>query len=197
MDYINDDNFKREIEKFEKPIILDFHAKWCPPCREMAPAIEKVAEEMKNDFVLLKIDIDELPKTASSFGVTGVPYVALLKNGEIVDSFLGSKEKHYIRDWLKRNIKEEGAENNVRDNLISEYEEHANNNGFRLNPDKETVRRIAEGILRNKELHGNHYCPCRRVTGDKNEDKKIICPCIYHKEEVESNGRCMCGLFVK
>lgn len=81
--------------------------------------------------------------------------------------------------------------------LIRKYQEYAKENGFSLNPDKEAVKRIVKGLLENEKKHGAKYCPCRRVTGNSEEDKKNICPCVYHKEEIEKDGRCLCGLFVK
>lgn len=81
--------------------------------------------------------------------------------------------------------------------IIEKYEAYAKENGFKLNPQKETVERIIKGLLEREEKLGSRYCPCRRVSGDKEEDKKIICPCVYHKDEIEKLGRCLCGLFVR
>lgn len=81
--------------------------------------------------------------------------------------------------------------------IIREYEIYAENNGFRLNPNREVVERIVKGLLEREKQLGSRYCPCRRVTGNKEEDKKIICPCVYHKEEIEKLDHCLCGLFVK
>jgi len=82
-------------------------------------------------------------------------------------------------------------------NLIRECQEYAEKNRFSLNENKEAVERIAEGLLNNEKKYGKRYCPCRRVTGEKDEDEKNICPCSYHIEELKKNGRCFCGLFVK
>lgn len=81
--------------------------------------------------------------------------------------------------------------------LIKKYKEHAEENGFQLNPDTKTVERIINGLLANEQKHGEKYCPCRRLTGDKEEDAKKICPCVYHKDEIAKDGRCFCGLFTK
>lgn len=80
--------------------------------------------------------------------------------------------------------------------IIKKYEIYARENGFRLNPNREAVERIVRGLLENEKKYGARYCPCRRVTGNSEEDKKIICPCIYHLGEIEKNGRCLCQLFV-
>ena len=81
--------------------------------------------------------------------------------------------------------------------LIREYKEYAKKQGFLLNPDKETRETIIKGLLQREEKLGKRFCPCRRITGNKEEDKKIICPCFWHLEEIKESGRCFCGLFVK
>ena len=75
--------------------------------------------------------------------------------------------------------------------------EHAEKNGFKVNPNKKVVDNIIKRLLENETKHGEKYCPCRAITGDKEQDKKIICPCIYHKDEVKKQGHCLCNLFVK
>jgi ferredoxin-thioredoxin reductase catalytic chain len=81
--------------------------------------------------------------------------------------------------------------------IIKDSDNYAKQKGFRLNPDSQAVERIARGLAENEKKYGEIYCPCRRVTGDKQEDKKIICPCAFHLAELEKDGRCLCGLFVK
>ncbi|MGD0576856.1 MAG: ferredoxin-thioredoxin reductase catalytic domain-containing protein, partial [Candidatus Staskawiczbacteria bacterium] len=80
---------------------------------------------------------------------------------------------------------------------IERYDNYAKSNGFRLNPDKAVVERVVKGLFANEKKYGSKYCPCRRVSGDKEEDSKKICPCIWHKEEVERDGHCLCNLYVK
>jgi len=76
-------------------------------------------------------------------------------------------------------------------------EEYAQEVGIKVNPDKKITENIINGLLRNKEKHGEVYCPCRIVTGDKEKDKEIICPCAFHRGEIELEGHCKCFLFVK
>jgi len=83
------------------------------------------------------------------------------------------------------------------ENLIESYRKYAEANGFKLNPDKKVVERLVKGLLENEKKYGAKYCPCRRVTGNKEEDKPKICPCQWHREEIEKDGHCFCGLFVK
>jgi ferredoxin-thioredoxin reductase catalytic subunit len=82
-------------------------------------------------------------------------------------------------------------------NLISILKKYADENNFKLNPDIKILNGIISALLRNKDINGEIYCPCRIITGNKTEDKKIICPCIYHKDEIKQDGHCKCRLFWK
>lgn len=86
--------------------------------------------------------------------------------------------------------------NNIEE-IIKHYEEYAKKNKFKLNPNREVVERLIKGMLENEKKFGERYCPCRRITGNKEEDKGKICPCYWHQEEIERDGHCVCGLFVK
>lgn len=81
--------------------------------------------------------------------------------------------------------------------LRKKLEQYAKESGFRLNPDDKIVSFVIKGLLKNKKEKGEFYCPCRIVSGDKKEDMKIICPCVYHITEINENGHCHCNLFVK
>ncbi|WP_406657203.1 ferredoxin-thioredoxin reductase catalytic domain-containing protein [Methanolobus sp. ZRKC2] len=74
---------------------------------------------------------------------------------------------------------------------------YASRKGFILNPNEEMLRMVIEGLSRNKHEHGKQYCPCRLRTGDDSEDRKIVCPCVYHEDEIENGGSCHCSLFFK
>ena len=81
--------------------------------------------------------------------------------------------------------------------IIKECKKYAKENGFSLNSDQEAVERLVKGLLVNERKYGARYCPCRRVTGNLEEDRPKICPCFWHRQEIEKDGRCLCGLFVK
>ncbi len=83
------------------------------------------------------------------------------------------------------------------DALIKKSEEYAKKSGLKLNKNKKLLEAIIKGLLMNEKKNGAIYCPCRRLTGNKEEDKKIICPCIYHLDEIKEMGHCHCGLFTK
>jgi len=85
----------------------------------------------------------------------------------------------------------------IMEKLIEAYEEYAKENGYKLNPNRMIVEGVIKGLMARKDEFGEQYCPCRKMSGDKEEDKKIICPCIYHEDEIEKDGHCFCNLFVK
>jgi len=91
-----------------------------------------------------------------------------------------------IRESFKPKNEEELRKN------IKEYAPLA---GIKVNPDSKQVEIIIKGLLKNKEKHGEVYCPCRLVTGNKEKDKDIICPCVFHRGEIELEGKCRCFLF--
>jgi len=80
--------------------------------------------------------------------------------------------------------------------LIRNYQEYAQKNGFKLNPDKNVVEKLVAGLLANEAKDGAKYCPCRRITGNREEDNRKICPCQWHRKEIREHGSCFCGLFV-
>ena len=81
--------------------------------------------------------------------------------------------------------------------LREELAEYAKKAGYKLNPNEKIVQGIIAGLLRNRKFNGDIYCPCRIVTKNKEEDKKIACPCIYHHGEIELQDHCKCNLFWK
>jgi ferredoxin-thioredoxin reductase catalytic subunit len=81
--------------------------------------------------------------------------------------------------------------------LLEEIRKHAVTQGFKLNPDEKVVTTILRGLLEKERKYGYRYCPCRPITGDKKHDAQNICPCAWHKKEIEEMGHCLCGLFVK
>ncbi len=81
--------------------------------------------------------------------------------------------------------------------LADKYRKYAKEKGVRLNPDEQITEGVIKGVLRNEKKYGEKYCPCRRVEGDPEIDKKIICPCRYSQKEIQETGHCHCYLFVK
>ena len=79
--------------------------------------------------------------------------------------------------------------------LKAKFQAYADSQGFKLNPNEKALDGVILGLLRNKKFKGDIYCPCRTVTGDKEKDKDIACPCVFHRGEIELQGRCKCTLF--
>ena len=81
--------------------------------------------------------------------------------------------------------------------IIAMSKKHAENARITLNPDKIELDNIVKGLLRNKEKYGEIYCPCRLVTKNKDKDRDNICPCVFHRGEIELQGHCLCKLYFK
>ena len=93
--HINKDNFHNEVLNSDKPVLLDFFASWCGPCRMVGPILDEIAEE-REDIKVCKVDIDQQPELASRFRVMSVPTLMVMKEGRIVEQSIGAKPKHQI-----------------------------------------------------------------------------------------------------
>ena len=97
--HINNQNFKNEVLRSDKPILLDFWASWCGPCRMVLPIVEEIAEE-RQDIKVGKINVDEQPELASQFGVMSIPTLVVIKDGKIVNRAMGARPKGAILAML-------------------------------------------------------------------------------------------------
>jgi len=200
---LTDENFEKEIQSAGKPVLVDFFAVWCGPCSILAPILERVTEDLKDEIILFKVNVDDIPQTAQKFGIDRIPTVILFKEDKAIGSFIGVRAEKEIKEWVVE-LLDRGQSENQQENqqeeieeLIKKYAEYAEQNGFKLNLDKKTVERVIKGLLENEKKYGEKYCPCRRVTGEKAEDSKKICPCFWHKDEINKDGHCFCRLYTK
>ena len=97
--HINKDNFHNEVLSSEKPVLLDFWAPWCGPCRMVVPMVEEIARE-RSDIKVGKVNVDEQPELASQFGVMSIPMLVVMKDGKIVKQALGARPKNAILAML-------------------------------------------------------------------------------------------------
>ena len=98
----SDERFAADVLERSKgmPVVLDFWAAWCQPCRLLAPLLEKLAEEYAGKFILVKADTDQVPQQALAFGVEGIPAVYAVREGAVIDSFTGLLTESQLREWL-------------------------------------------------------------------------------------------------
>lgn len=103
---INDSDFEKEVIEKSKtiPVLVDFWAPWCNPCLILKPVLEKLEEDFKEKFVLVKINVDSYQEVASKYGVMSVPFVKLFKDGKDIDGFVGAQPKEKIIEWLNSKI---------------------------------------------------------------------------------------------
>jgi len=101
---INDSNFKQEVLEEVLPVLVDFWSVWCGPCLRLALVIEQIAKEYKGRLKVCKLNVDDGPKTASSYGIMSIPTLAIFKNGEVVDRIVGALPKAEIETAIKKYI---------------------------------------------------------------------------------------------
>ena len=101
---ITDSNFDEEIKKATIPILVDFWAEWCGPCKQIGPILEEIGAEKIDKIKILKLNVDENPQTPQKFGVRGIPTLMLFKDGNLVDTKVGSLPKSMIESWLDPNL---------------------------------------------------------------------------------------------
>ena len=101
---VTDDNFDTEVLKSSKPIVVDFWADWCGPCVSIAPTLEQISDEMADQVIIAKHNIDNEPNTPTKYGVRGIPTLILFKDGKIAATKVGADSKRKLSDWISSEL---------------------------------------------------------------------------------------------
>jgi thioredoxin 1 len=102
---VTDDNFENEVLKSEKPVLVDFWAEWCGPCKMVGPVLEELSDEMADKLVIAKHNIDDSPNTPTKYGVRGIPTMLLFSGGQLIDTKVGASNKSNIKEWLDSKVR--------------------------------------------------------------------------------------------
>ena len=97
---VTDDSFEGDVLKASTPVLVDFWAEWCGPCKQIGPALEQIADELGEQVVIAKLNIEESPTTPSRYGVRGIPTLMLFKGGQMASMKVGAMPKQKIVEWL-------------------------------------------------------------------------------------------------
>ena len=101
---VTDESFENDVLKSEKPIVVDFWAEWCGPCKQIGPTLEEISDEMSSDVIIAKHNIDNEPNTPTKYGVRGIPTMLLFKDGELKATKVGATTKSDLKSWIEQNI---------------------------------------------------------------------------------------------
>ena len=101
---VTDATFDAEVKNSDIPVVVDFWAEWCGPCKQIGPALEELASEMAGKVKVVKVDVDSNPNSAAAMGVRGIPALFIFKNGEVVSNRSGAAPKAALQSWIEEAI---------------------------------------------------------------------------------------------
>ena len=98
---VTDDTFDAEVKNSDIPVVVDFWAEWCGPCKQIGPALEELSTELGGKVKIVKVDVDSNPNSAAAMGVRGIPALFIFKNGEVVSNMAGARPKAALQNWIE------------------------------------------------------------------------------------------------
>jgi thioredoxin 1 len=101
---VTDDTFAAEVTNSDIPVVVDFWAEWCGPCKQIGPSLEELSEEFAGQVKIVKVNVDENPNSPAQMGVRGIPALFLLKDGQVVANKTGAAPKAALSDWIKASV---------------------------------------------------------------------------------------------
>ena len=101
---VSDAEFEKTVLKSDKPVMLDFWAEWCQPCKMLTPTIEELAGDFEGQILVGKLNVDDNPNTATTYGIRGIPTLLFLKDGKVVQQIVGVKSKAEIKKIIEENL---------------------------------------------------------------------------------------------
>jgi len=100
VEHVNDAEFEEKVLKSDKPVLVDFWAEWCAPCRMIAPALDEISQEMGDRIKVVKVNVDDNPATPAQYGVRGIPALMIVRNGEVIAQQVGAAPKATLVSWI-------------------------------------------------------------------------------------------------
>ncbi len=101
---VTDDTFDTEVKEADLPVVVDFWAEWCGPCKQIGPALEELSEELDGKVKIVKVNVDENPNSPAQMGVRGIPALFLFKDGQVVSNKTGAAPKASLKGWIEESI---------------------------------------------------------------------------------------------